>query len=102
MVDMRELPLAAAPVTGLTERDKAVLRYVAKGLSPREIAERVEISEEELYRFVAWILDEVAPAPDGDTMSDVHARHGSRPGGPGDVQEFERRYGASLPPDDEG
>jgi len=79
-----------------------VLGYVADGLSPREIAERLSVDEDELYRLVAWVLDELQPAPDGDTMRDVHARHASRAAGPPDLDEFERRFGASLPADDEG
>jgi len=102
MLDMRALPSAAAALSGLTEREQVVLRLVAEGLSPREIADRVDLSEDALYRFVAWVLDELAPAPDGETMSDVHFRHGSRPASPSELEEFERRYGSSLPSDAEG
>jgi len=102
MLDMRALPSAAAALSDLTERDQVVLRLVAEGLSPREIADRVDLSEDALYRFVAWVLDELAPAPDGETMRDVHSRHGGRPAKPSELEEFERRYGSSLPPDYEG
>ena len=35
----------AARRTKLTERDKAVLRYILQGLTNREISERMELSE---------------------------------------------------------
>lgn len=101
VLDMRALPSAAAALSDLTERDQVILRLVAEGLSPREIAHRVDLSEDALYRF-AWVLDELAPAPEGETMRHVYSRHGSRPASPGELEEFERRYGSSLPPDDEG
>jgi len=102
VLDTRALPSAASALSELTERDQLVLRLVAEGLSPREIAHRVDLSEDALYRFVAWVLDELAPAPEGETMRHVHSRHGSRPATAGELEEFERRYGSSLPPDDEG
>jgi DNA-binding CsgD family transcriptional regulator len=102
MFNMRILPAAAAGALDLSEDEQRVLVYVADGLSPREIAERVQISEDELYRLVAWVLDELEPAPNGDTMAEVHERHGSRPARPEDVEEFERQFGPSLPADGEG
>jgi hypothetical protein len=102
MFDMRALPTAAATLTELSERDQAILRDVAGGLSPKEIAERIDIPEDELYRFIAWVLEEIQPAPNGDTMREVYARHASRPASPSDIEKFERRFGPSLPSDDEG
>jgi DNA-binding CsgD family transcriptional regulator len=103
MLDMRELPAAASGVGELSDRERAVLRLVAEGLGAREIAQRLDIAAAEVYRFVAWIIDELQPAPNGETMSHVHARHGSRPAAaPADLEEFERRFGPSLPADDEG
>lgn len=102
MFDLRTLPAAAAALSELTEAERTVLGYIADGLSPREIAERLDVNEDELYRLVAWVLDELQPAPNGDTMHDVHARHASRAASPADGELFERRFGASLPPDDEG
>lgn len=102
MFDMRALPTAAATLTELSERDQAILRHVAGGLSPKEIAERIDIPEDELYRFIACVLEEIQPAPNGDTMREIYARHSSRPGSPSDIDEFEWHFGPSLPPDDEG
>ena len=48
--DMRALPTVAAALTELSERDQAILRDVADGLSPKEIAECIDIPEDELYR----------------------------------------------------
>jgi DNA-binding CsgD family transcriptional regulator len=102
MFDMRSLPSAARTLSGLTERERVVLRDVGEGLSPRDISERLEISEEDLYRLVAWVLDELEPAPRGETMTDVYARHGSKAATLDERAEFERRFGPSLEPDDEG
>lgn len=102
MFDMRSLPSAAAELTELTEQERQALRLVGEGLSPRQVAERLALSEDALYRLVAWALDELEPAPAGETMSDVHARHGTRPASPAEVAEFERRYGPLLAPDGEG
>ncbi len=99
---MRALPTAAAALTDLSERDQAILRDVAGGLSPKEIAERIGIPEDALYRFIAWVLEEIQPGPNDDTMHEVYVRHASRSASPSDIEEFERRFGASLPPDHEG
>ena len=102
MFDMRGIPAAAKALPDLGEQDREILRLVAEGFSPREIAERLEIEEDDLYRFVGWVLDELPPEPSGESSSEFHARHGSRPLDPSELDEFERAYGASLPPDDEG
>jgi DNA-binding CsgD family transcriptional regulator len=102
MFDMRSLPAAASVLHDLTEQEQEVLRLVARGESPRDIATRLTISEDVLYRLVARVLDELAPDPDGRTMGAVHAQHGSRAAGQAEVLEFERRFGPSLLPDDEG
>ena len=101
MFNMRTLPSAAANLQ-LTELEQRVLAYVAEGRAPKEIAERLNMPEDELYRLVAWVLDEIEPAPAGDTMRDVYARHGGRPAITAELEEFERRYGPSLSPDGEG
>lgn len=101
MLDMRTLPEAAAGLE-LSDLEQRVLAHVAEGLSPKEIAARVDMPEGELYRLVARVLDELEPAPGGQTMQDIYARHGGRPAHRGEVAEFERRYGPSLPPDGEG
>jgi DNA-binding CsgD family transcriptional regulator len=102
MFDMRSLPAAASALHNLTEQEQEVLRLVGAGESPREIATRLRVSEDVLYRFVARVLDELAPDPEGRTMAAVHAQHGSRAARNAELLEFERRFGPSLPPDDEG
>lgn len=102
MFDMRSLPSAVAGLSRLTEQEQHALRLVAEGVAPREVAERVEISEVALYRLVAWVLDELEPAPAGMTIADAHAADSTRPATPAELDEFERLYGQSLPADDEG
>ncbi len=102
MFDMRSLPSALAEIPRLTEPEQRMLTLVAEGLSPREIAERLEMPEDALYRLVAWVLDEIEPAPDGMTVADVHARDGGRPATAEDLEEFERLYSPSLAADGEG
>ncbi|HEV3322044.1 MAG TPA: hypothetical protein VG147_07630 [Solirubrobacteraceae bacterium] len=57
--------------------------------------------EDELYHFIAWVLEEIQPAPNGDTMREVYARHAGHPASPSDMKEFERCFGPSLPPDND-
>ena len=103
MFDMRTIPTAASDVLpNLDEQDEEILRLVAKGCSPRQIAEDLKIEEDDLYRFVSWVLEELPPEPGGETMDDVHGRHGSRPASSSELVEFERLYGPFSPPDDEG
>jgi DNA-binding NarL/FixJ family response regulator len=102
MFNMRALPAAAATLEELSEQDEAILRYVGEGLAPREIAELLDISEDDLYRFIGWVLDELPPEPGGETMNDVHERHGSRPVTAVELQEFVESYGPFSPSDDEG
>ena len=101
MFNMRTLPSAAAGLE-LTDAEQQVLAYVAEGLAPKEISQRVDMPEDELYRLIAWVLDELEPAPGAKTMGDVYARHGGRPATRAEIEEFEHRYGPSLPPDGEG
>ena len=78
MFNMRTLPSAAASLE-LTNVEQQVLAHVAEGLAPKEISQRVDVSVDELYRLIAWVLDELKPAPGADTMGDVYARHSGRP-----------------------
>lgn len=100
MFDMRNLPSVGLPA--LSVQEQHALRLVADGLSPREIAARLDLPEESLYRLVAWVLDEVEPAPAGRTVAAVHADRGSRAAIAAELDEFERLHGSSLPPDHEG
>lgn len=100
MFDMRTLPQVG--LASLSDRDRDTLRLVADGLGPREIASRLDVPEESVYRLVAWVLDEVEPAPRGRTLADVHAERGSRAASPDELHEFEQLYGRSLAPDGEG
>jgi len=103
MFDMRTIPSAASHVLpDLSEQEEEILRLVAEGLSPRQIAEHLRIEEDALYRFVSWVLEELPPEPSGETMADAHARHGSRPADAAGLAEFERLYGPFSPPDEEG
>ena len=102
MFDMRSLPAVFTGIPGLTEQERGALRLVADGISPREITRKIDISEDALYRLVAFVLDEIEPAPGGMTMTDVHALDKSRPATAAELDEFERLYGPSRPPDDEG
>lgn len=100
MFDMRRLPQVG--LGSLSDRDRDALRLVAGGLGPREIASRLDVPEEAVYRLVTWVLDEVEPAPDGRTVAAVHAERGSRVATAAELDEFEELYGSSLPSDGEG
>ena len=100
MFDLRSLPSVGLP--DMTVREREAIRMVADGASPREIATRLDVREESVYRLVAWVLDELEPAPGGRTVADVHAEQGSRAATAGELDEFDRLYGRSLGPDHEG
>jgi hypothetical protein len=101
MFNLRTVASAAARLE-LTNVEQQVLAYVAEGLAPTEISQRVDMPEAGLYRLIAWVLDELEPAPGAETMGDVYARHGARPAASAELEEFEHQYGPSLPPDGEG
>lgn len=50
------LHLAAPPSSGLTSREKEVLAHIAKGLTNRQIAERLVVSEKTVATHVGHIL----------------------------------------------
>jgi hypothetical protein len=66
-----------------------LLAYVADGLAPKEISRRVQVPEDEIYRLIVWVLDELEPSA-GDTMRDVYAGHGGRRATTAELEEFER------------
>lgn len=51
-----ELHFAAPPSSGLTSREEEVLAHIAKGLTNREIAERLVVSEKTVATHVSHIL----------------------------------------------
>jgi DNA-binding CsgD family transcriptional regulator len=100
MFDMRSLPSVGLPA--MSEAEQNAIRLVADGVGPREIAARLDVPEELVYRLVAWILDELEPAPAGRTIADVHSERGSRAATAAESAEFSRLYGPSHAPDHEG
>ncbi|MGE4425207.1 MAG: helix-turn-helix domain-containing protein [Solirubrobacteraceae bacterium] len=100
MFDMRELAVAELPP--LAPVEERALRLVAEGLAPRDVATRVGLPEDAVYRLVGWALEEIEPEPGGRTMADVHHERGSRPATTTEVAAFEQELGASLPADGEG
>jgi DNA-binding CsgD family transcriptional regulator len=100
MSDMRSLSSVGLP--SMSEPEQDAIRLVAEGVAPREIAARLGVPEESVYRLVARVLDELEPAPAGRTVADVHAEQGSRAATAVELDEFERVYGSSHAPDHEG
>lgn len=97
---MRNLSSVGHP--SLTAEEQEALRLVADGLGPRDIASRLGMSEESLYRLVTWVLDELEPGPGGRRVADVHAEQGSRAATAMELEEFEQLYGRPLEADHEG
>lgn len=98
---MRTLPEKARDLPALDERERRAIAMVGDGASPREIAEQLKMDESQVFRLVTGVLDETEP-PGGPTLTEVHARHGSRPATAEELVEFDELYGASLPSDAEG
>ncbi len=86
----------------LDEREEAALRYLREGLSATEVAERLELPEDDLYRLVAWVLEELPPGPVGQTAADIHRRHRLRAATEEELSKFEDLFGPALPAEDEG
>jgi hypothetical protein len=62
-----------------------------------------DVSEDELSRLITWVLNELEPAP-GETSWGMSMAEppGSRPATSAELEQFEHRYGPSLPSDGEG
>jgi CheY-like chemotaxis protein len=102
MFGTKELAEIETVVESLSEDEEAALRYVGQGMPPADVAHRVDLTEEDLYRLVAWVLEELPPGPAGRTMADVHRDHAVRPATQDELAEFDELYGASMLPEDEG
>ena len=98
MFDMRGLPAVVDRLPQLDERETAILALVAEGASPRDIASRVGMHEDDLYRFVAWVLEELPPEPEGMTMAEMYRRHGGRAATDDELDEFDRLYATAGEP----
>jgi CheY-like chemotaxis protein len=102
MFETQELTEIETVLASLNEDEETALRYVGQGMSPAEVAHRVDLTEEDLYRLIAWVLEELPPGPAGRTMSDVHRDHGVRAASQDELVEFDELYGESMLPEDEG
>jgi DNA-binding NarL/FixJ family response regulator len=63
---MLERPRAAGPLDRLSERERAVLAAMAEGLSNREIAEALDVSERAVSRHVTSLFAKLGLPPDAD------------------------------------
>jgi LuxR family maltose regulon positive regulatory protein len=72
---------AAAPLPHLTPREREVLRLVADGLTNRQIAERLVVSEHTVHRHVTNILRKLRLP--SRTAAAAHAVRSGLVGGPG-------------------
>ena|ERR1700754_570069 len=101
MFDMRSLTDQAPGQPALNECERHAVALISEGASPREVADRLAMEEVHVYRLVVDVLDYVEP-PGGPTIADYYEVRGIRPATTDEIGEFERLYGASLAPDDEG
>lgn len=50
---------APAPASHLTNREREILRYVAKGLTNRDIARQLSLSEKTVKRYMTFIMQKI-------------------------------------------
>jgi len=53
---LRGAPLPAGPLSGLTEQERTTLDLIGEGLTNRQIAERMSISEKTVKNYVSRVL----------------------------------------------
>lgn len=98
---MRTLPQKARDLDALDAREQRAIALIGDGVSPHDVADQLGMDEPQVFRLVTGVLDETEP-PEGPTLGEIHARHGSRPATAAELDEFDVAYGASQPADDEG
>jgi DNA-binding NarL/FixJ family response regulator len=66
VAQMLQRPRAGGPLDRLSERERSVLGLMAEGLSNREIADELEVSERAVVRQVSSIFGKLDLPPDAD------------------------------------
>ncbi len=92
-IDVVDLPSAAARLGDLTAREREVLALLEEGLTSREVAERLSLSESTVYHVVADLLDAVEYRTVTTSADDIHGRAGTRPATADEVSAFHREFG---------
>lgn len=98
---MRALADEAPHLPELDESERKAVALVGEGLAPREVSERLGMDEPLVYRLVVDVLNYLEP-PGGPTRDMIHEMYGSRAATAEELEEFDRIYGPSQPPYDEG
>jgi len=97
---MRALADEAPHLLELDAQERQAVGLIGDGVAPHAVSERLGIDEPRVYRLIVDVLNYLEP-PGGPTR-DAHAMYGSRPATAEELEEFDRIYGPSQPPDDEG
>jgi DNA-binding NarL/FixJ family response regulator len=100
-IDVQQLPAEAEKLGDLTERERVVLALLRTGLTSREIAQRMAISEATVYVIVAGMLAALEYERPAVSADAIHRRAGSRPATPDEVAHFHEQFGP-FPTDDDG
>lgn len=98
---MRALADEAPHLPELDASERKVVGLIGDGVAPREVAERLGMDEPRVYRLVVDVLNYLEP-PGGPTHDVIHEVYGGRSATAEELEELERIYGPSQPPDDEG
>jgi DNA-binding NarL/FixJ family response regulator len=100
-IDVARLPAEAEKLGVLTPSERAVLPLVVEGLGSREIAQRLGITESIVYLTIADLLRALEFTPPNWDADDIHARAGTRPASPAEIERFHKQFGP-FASDDEG
>jgi DNA-binding NarL/FixJ family response regulator len=92
-IDVVDLPSAAARLADLSRGEREVLGLLAEGLTSREIAERLAVSESTVYHVVAALLDAVEFGSVAVSAGDIHRRAETRPATADELAAFDAELG---------
>jgi len=92
-IDVEHLPAAAEQLDDLSSAEREILTLLGEGLTSREIAHRLTMSEATIYRAIADLLDAIEFDAPARTAADLHAAGGTRPATDDEVAQFHQQFG---------
>lgn len=92
-IDVRQLSAEAERLTDLSATEREMLTLLQEGLSVTAIAERLKVSEADVYRAVADLLDAIDYPPPSTGADEIHQRTGTLPATQAEIEAFHQQLG---------
>lgn len=73
--------------------EREIVSLIGEGLTSREIAERLSLSEATVYHAIADLLNAIEFTAPTRTAGDIHAAGGTRPATTDEVTRFHEQFG---------